>query len=111
MNKILDSTKELLGIPLAVTDFDTVLVLHINSVLSTLDQLISGQDVPYQITLTDGDLEDMFPDDETVRSMVQMYIFCKVKLLFDPPTSSFVLIALQAQIAEYEGRLLDYKIA
>ena len=111
VNKVLNATKELLGVPLEVTVFDSVLVLHINSVLSTLDQLISGQDEPYQITLTDGDLEDMFPDDETVRSLVQMYIFCKVRLLFDPPISSFVLTALQAQIAEFEGRLLDYKVA
>jgi len=107
MNKILSSTKELLGIPDAATEFDSQLVLQINSVLTTLHEIGFSEDV-YQTTLTDGDLEEYIPDDEAIRAKVQMYIFTKVRLVFDPPTSSFVLTALQATAAEYEWRLTDY---
>jgi hypothetical protein len=107
MNAILSSTKELLGIPAEVTDFDTQLVLYINMALTTLNHIGFGPE-EYQITLTDGDLEDFLPDDEHVRSLVQMYIFTKVKVLFDPPSSSYVLTALKETIAEYEWRLSVY---
>ena len=37
--------------------------------------------------------------------MIKPYVSTKVKTMFDPPTSSFVLDAMQKQIAEYEWRL------
>jgi hypothetical protein len=106
MNKILNSTKELLGVPLDVTEFDTQLVMHINSALSSLDQIGLGADSKYQITLTDGDLEDFLPLD--IHGQVQMYIYTKVRLIFDPPATAFVLTALQQSLAELEWRLKDY---
>lgn len=108
MNKILASTKELLGIPEEVTDFDTQLVIYINMVLMTLNQLGFGTAEPYVTTDTTGDLATFLPDDEGIRSTVQMYIYTKVRLLFDPPTSSFVLATLQTTINEYEWRLTNY---
>ena len=37
--------------------------------------------------------------------MIKSYIYLKVKLVFDPPTSSFVLDAYKNQISEYEWRM------
>jgi hypothetical protein len=105
MNKILKSTKELLGVPDEVTDFDSQLVIFINMVLVTLNQFGVGE-ANYQTTLTDGDLEDFIPGDEGIHSSVQMYIFFKVRLLFDPPSTGYVLAALEKAIAEQEWRFV-----
>jgi hypothetical protein len=109
MNAVLASTKELLDVPAEATEFDFQLVLHINTALATLNQIISGPEPAYQITLEDGDLADLIPNDKATRNLVQMYIYAKVRLVFDPPTSSFVLTSLKENIAEYEWRLSDYK--
>jgi hypothetical protein len=106
MNNILIATKELLGLPSSVTDFDTQLVVYINMALSTLNQMGVGED-GYQVTSADGDLEDFLPDDEDIRDLVQMYIYTKTRIMFDPPASSFVLAALQQGIAELEWRITN----
>jgi hypothetical protein len=46
-----------------------------------------------------------FLGESTILEGVKMYIFYKVKLGFDPPTSSFVLSAMKDQILELEWRL------
>ena len=106
MNQILNGTKELLGIPLEVTDFDNQLVNHINHSLRTLKQL--GVDVN-QITLLEGDFDDIMCGEDDLHATLQIYVSMKVRLLFDPPTSSFVLASLEAQIKELEWRLTDYE--
>ena len=105
-NKILNDTKELLGLPSNVTDFDLQLINNINSVLFTLNNIGVGE-TGYQTTLEEGNLDDFVPDNEEVKAAVQMYIFMKVRLLFDPPASSFVLTSLEAQLKELEWRLVD----
>jgi hypothetical protein len=111
MNYILASTKELLGVPSTVTEFDTQLVVYINMVLTTLSQIgIGSSSDVYQITLTEGDLEEFLPDSTDIYGVVQMYIYTKVRLQFDPPATAFVLAALQASIAEYEWRLQTYAV-
>ena len=105
-NKILNDTKELLGLPSNVTDFDLQLINHINSVLYTLTTIGVGE-VNYQTTLTDGNLSLFVPNNEEIQATLQMYIFMKVRLLFDPPSSSFVLTSLEAQLKELEWRLVD----
>lgn len=107
MNTVLSSTKELLGIPSDVTDFDNELIVYINMVFAILNQLGIGPSTPYNVTLTEGSLED-FIADESMHGIIQMYIYTKVRILFDPPASSFVLTALDASIKEYEWRLTDY---
>jgi len=108
MITILKATKELLGIPTDVTDFDTQLVVFINTTLLTLSELGFGTE-PYQITNVSGSLEDYLPDDEIIRGVVQTYIWMKVRIMFDPPTSAFLLSALQTVISEYEFRLQVYE--
>jgi hypothetical protein len=109
MNEILLATKELLGIPEEVTEFDSQLVNYINMVLVILNQLGVGI-TGYQTSATTGALDEFLPveEDVSMHSLVQMYIYTKVRLLFDPPTSSFVLSSLQGTVQEYEWRLTDY---
>ena len=108
MDTILSATKELLGIPEEIEEFDIQLVSYINMVLSILNQLGVGVE-GYQITIDFGDLDSFLSsEDEALAAMVQMYIYTKVRILFDPPTTSFVLSSLQAVVQEQEWRLTDY---
>jgi hypothetical protein len=108
VSSLLSSIKELLGIPIDTIDFDTQLVMHINMVLGTLSQIGFSTGDPYLITATDGSIEDYLPDDESIHGMVLIYIYTKVRLLFDPPSSAFVLDSLNSVIKEYEWRLQTY---
>lgn len=108
MNKILASTKELLGLPEDVTVFDSQLVIYINMQLATLEQVGLGTEENYQVTVTEGDLDDFLPDDEGLHDQVKMYIYLKTRILFDPPATTAVLEALQKSAAELEWRLKSY---
>ena len=101
---ILVSIKALLG---PDSDYDVVdqdIIIFINSALSTLNQLGVGPKGGFQITGTDETWSDFIGDD-TKLNMVKSYIFMKVKLAFDPPSSSFVLSAYEKACEEYEWRL------
>lgn len=104
MKNILNSVKGVLGITEDYTHFDQQLLMHINSVFTILNQLGVG---PVKGFIADdkSDWDDFFKDDELQQELVKSYVYIKVRLLFDPPTSSFVLESLQKQANEYEWRL------
>lgn len=107
MNKILLDTKVLLGIPEEAKEFDPQLIIHINATFMTLNQLGVGPTIAYQTTSSSGDLETFLPDNPGLRDLVQMYLYIAVRLVFDPPSSSIVLGALQKAKDEYEWRLMN----
>jgi hypothetical protein len=49
------------------------------------------------------------PNNASLLSIVRTYVFLKVKMLFDPPTTSYQLTAMTEQIEEYEWRLMVLK--
>jgi hypothetical protein len=103
MNSILTSIKKMLGIEESYTHFDPELILFINSVFGILFQLgVGPKDAPFTISDSSSEWGDFIQDNqiETVKS----YVFAKVKLLFDPPSSSFVLSSYQDLIKEFEWR-------
>ena len=100
---ILDSIKKSLGIVPEYDAFDDQLVLDINAAFSTLHQLGFGPDEGFEITGIDEFWSDII--EEPRFNFVKSYITMKVKLMFDPPSSSFALDALNKQIAEYEWRI------
>lgn len=104
MESILTSTKKLLGIAEDYTHFDTDLVIHINSVLSTLSQLGAGPSEGFSITGSDETWEDFIGSDPKIQ-FIKSYVYLKVKLLFDPPLSSSVAEAANRQISELEWRI------
>lgn len=107
---LLSGVKDLLGIPSTETSFDSQLVMYINSVFETLNQLGFGPATTFKITKTTGSIEDFLPTDEGVREFAMLYVYHKVRLMFDPPTSSFVLASLQSIVNEYEWRLTNYNL-
>lgn len=101
-DSILDNIKKMLGIASENTDFDTDIIIHINSVFSTLHQLGIGPSNGYTISGKDSTWEDYITTSqiENVRS----YIYLRVRLLFDPPQNSFLVDSFKEQIKELEWR-------
>lgn len=101
---ILDSIKETLGVPVDSTSFDNELMLHINSVFSTLTQLGVGPKDGFRIEDKTKVWGDFIPNSLKMND-AKTYMSLRVKLLFDPPATSFVLAAIQEQIQETAWRL------
>jgi hypothetical protein len=101
---ILDSVKKALGIDSEDTAFDIDVVMHVNSTFGVLKQLGVGPAEGFSIS----DNTTLWSDYSTELAMIGMvrsYLYVKVRLLFDPPATSFGLDAIQQQIRELEWRL------
>lgn len=105
MDSILTSIKKLLGIAEDYTEFDADIIMHINSVFMILYQLGVGPTKPFSISDKFKTWDDFIPETSPQFEAVKTYIYQKVKLMFDPPSSSFVLSSVERQIAELEWRL------
>ena len=105
MNSILTSTKALSGITKEYEHFDDEVVSYINSVFFVLRQLGVGPAKGFVITGETETWDDVIPDDPVLRESLKSYMKAKVKLQFDPPTSSAHLDSLNRIINEFEWRL------
>lgn len=106
MESILTSIKKLLGISEEYTQFDVDIIMHINSVFSVLTQIGVGPSTGFSIESKSDGWSDFLEDEDPRLEMVKSYMAMKVRLLFDPPTSSAVMEALNRSISEFEWRLI-----
>jgi hypothetical protein len=103
-DSILISTKKILGIAEDYTVFDVDIVTHINSVFSTLHQLGLGPVTGFVI-FGPEETWDLFLDNDPRINAVKSYMYLRVRLLFDPPTTSYLITSLKEQAQEMEWRL------
>lgn len=103
-DSILNSTKKLVGVDESYTAFDLDIMTHINSVFLSLTQLGIGPVEGYMITGPEAVWGDFYGPNVRLNA-IRTYVALRVRVVFDPPTSSFVLTALQEQIRELEWRL------
>lgn len=103
MESILTSIKMMLGMTEEYTHFDTVIITHINAVLSDMRQFAVGPDENFFIEDKTTTWQQ-FLEEEYVHP-AKTYVYLRVKLIFDPPPNSFVLESYQRQIKELEWRL------
>lgn len=104
MDSILTSIKKLLGITEDYTHFDMDIIMHINSVLSILNQLGVGPSEGFFIEDKFATWDDFVADRSKIE-MVKSYVYMKVRLMFDPPQSSAVENSMKSMISELEWRL------
>jgi hypothetical protein len=103
---ILKSTKNVLGLAADYTVFDLAVITHINSAFSTLTQLGVGPSEGFMIEDDKAVWDDfIILSDDLSYNSVKSYIYLKTRMLFDPPTTSFHLEAMNRQIEEMEWRL------
>jgi len=103
---ILKSTKKILGIAEDYTVFDLDISTHINSACSTLPQLGVGPVEGFIIEDDTALWTDFIDVDVDFQwNSVKSYVFLRVRMLFDPPQTSYLISASERQIQELEWRL------
>lgn len=101
---ILITIKKMLGLDDEYQPFDADVIVLINSALMTLTQLGVGPKNGYAITDYNSKWSDFLVNDVKLEA-VKNYVYLKVRVTFDPPTSSSVLEAYKQQLNELEWRL------
>lgn len=101
---ILTTIKSMLNIDSDITDFDSELIVLINSSLSTLFQLGIGEDEPFRISGSSETWRQLLTK-EYYLELVQETIYLDVRIVFDPPTSSVVLETLKEIRKENQWRI------
>lgn len=104
---ILNEVKKYIGPSISYDVFDMDIIMNINAAFFTLFQLGVG-DEKGVFTINDNTAtwEDFCPSEDVIAATKQ-YIYLRVKNVFDPPTSSYVLQAYENQIRELEWRLRE----
>lgn len=102
---ILMCIKKMLGLGADYTPFDTDIIVMINSALMTLTQADVGPKEGFRITGMSESWSDFLTNDVMLEAAKQ-YIYMKVRMVFDPPSSSIVMDALKTQSEEYLWRLI-----
>ena len=103
MESILTSIKKLLGIMSDYTNFDDDIIIHINTAFAMLNQLGVGPEGGFMIVDANSRWEDYTTEKNL--NMVKTYIYLKVRLLFDPPTSSALIESINRTLSEIEWRI------
>lgn len=105
-DSVLLSIKQMLGISPEDTSFDVNVIMSINTALTILMDL-GLTEVEDQIVTSDKMTWDELLGGRTDIEYVKTYIYQKVKLIFDPPTSTAAIDAMQRSISELEWRICN----
>lgn len=106
MDSILTSVKKSLGIMEEYEHFDPELIMYINSAFSTLNQLGAGPEEGFAIVDKTSNWSDFIPSEMANKlEMIKSYVCLKVKIIFDPPSSSAAMESINKMISEYEWRI------
>lgn len=103
-DNILVSIKKMLGIEPDVNAFDDTLLAQINTVISVLGQLGVGPESGLYVG-DESTWADLIGEDNRLL-MVKTYVQTKVRMLFDPPSSSAAMDAADRFLKETEWRIL-----
>ena len=103
-DSILKGVKKLLGLADDYTAFDFDVIIHVNSALGTLHQLGIGPTDGFMIEDDTATWTD-FLDADPRLSAVKSYVYLKTRILFDPPTTGYLVDAVNQAIKEAEWRL------
>ena len=112
-DSILLSIKKMLGMEPEFTQFDSDIILHINAIIQVLYQV--GLDITDGFTVIDQNnlwtdyIQD--PRYAKITSLIKQYIFMRVRMIFDPPSSQTLAASIQESINEMQWRIsqwIDY---
>jgi hypothetical protein len=103
-DSILTSIKKNLGVPEDYEVFDPDIILYINSAFATLNELGVGPAEGFMIEDKAAVWTTYLGTDPRLNS-VKTYIQLRVRMLFDPPQTSYLVEAMKEQILQHEWRL------
>lgn len=113
-DSILDSVKKVLGLDASYDPFDPDIIMHINTVFATLNQIGIGPNLGFAIddnsATWDAFLGAADPTTGVVTvdprlNSIKTYVYLRVRILFDPPQTQYLMSAMKEQIQELEWRL------
>lgn len=125
-DSILTSVKKIVGVTELDTSFDPDIIMHTNAVFSVLNQLGIGPTAGFmiedatptwddflsirQVRAEGSNVYPLYTDQQLQEAdkrlnMVKTYLYLRVRLLFDPPQTSFVIESMNKQIQELEVRM------
>lgn len=105
MESILDSTKKVLGLEPEYTAFDADIIMHINTIFSNLHQMGVGPEEGFQIEDKTKDWSEFLDDDMTLNN-VKSFMYLSVRLMFDPPGTSYAIQAMERQVEQLAWRIV-----
>lgn len=103
-DSILLTVKKYLGIADNDNGFDLDIIMSINTVFGILTQLGVGPKEGYTISDRSATWSD-YLGDNALLEMVKTYMYLKVRMIFDTPTSGSMNSAHEGLIAELESRI------
>lgn len=103
-DSILDSTKHLLGLDPGVEVFDTDVITHLNSAFGVLRQLGVGPVDGFVVSDSTPTWVDFTSEMDRLQG-VRSFVYTTVRVLFDPPATSFGISALTEVNKELAWRL------
>lgn len=104
IESILTSIKKMLGLDDDYTPFDVDILIHINSAFMTLCQMGIGPKEGFTVTDKSQVWGD-FLTNKVALGGVKTWVYLQVKMLFDPPSNSFVMDAYKTQAEQILWRL------
>lgn len=103
-DSILDTVKQALLIPVDYDVFDPQVVMYINSAFSALNQIGLGPEEGFVVT-DNTQLWSQFIGNEKRIENLKVYVCVRARLLFDPPTTAYLVEALQGEAEQALWRL------
>ena len=104
-DSILTSVKMAIGVAEEYEHFDPVIVMHINTYLAILNQVGIGPPSGFSIHDKTTTWSDFIGADAKKLNDVQTYVYLRVKLVFDPPSTAAVIESMTNIASEIEWRL------
>lgn len=102
---ILKSTKQVLQIGPDDESFDLAIMTHINSAFSTLNDLGVGPEDGFTIEDDVPVWMDFYTDSASQLNQIKVFVFLHSRMLFDPPTTTFHLSAMEKQLEQLTWRI------
>jgi hypothetical protein len=109
MSSILNDIKHQLGLLPDQTQFDIDIIIAVNNAIATLTQLGVGPVAGYEVVDATQEWTEFIADPRL--NSVKTFVYLKVKLVFDPPTTGFHTASIENQLNELVYRIntvVDY---
>lgn len=104
-DNILVSIKKLLGIDASYEPFNTDVIIHINTYLGVLNELGIGVE-GYKVVDGSETWSAFLEGSNVSMEEAKTYVYLRIRMVFDPPTSGIHTNAFEKQIEELGWRMI-----
>lgn len=103
---IMLSTKKNVGIAEHDDSFDLDLIMNINTALAFAHQLGVGPELGFEINGPEETWLEFLGSESPLLNPVKTYIWLRVRMMFDPPQTSYHIKAANDLLREHEARII-----